>query len=822
MQTFWQDLRYGARMLRKQPGFTLIAVVTLSLGIGANTAIFSVVNAVLLKPLPYPEADRLVLLLEQAESFGEESVAYLNFVDWRAQQNVFQNLGVYNGGSYTLTGNGDPQQLSGAQASADLLTALRIKPALGRLFTPDEDNLGAAPVVVLSHRLWQERFGGDANIINRTITLNERSYTVIGVLPPEFYFPRRFDFWLPLGPLTDGQGYQKRYNHPGLRGIARLKDGVTLEQARAGMQTIAARLAAAYPDSNQGNSVIVRPLKQDITGNVERALWIILAAVGGVLLIACANVANLLLARAATRQREMAVRVALGASRWQLTRQLLTESLLLSLLGGLPGLLLAQWAIDGLLKVNPDVLPRAGEIKTDLAVLGFTFAVATLTGLLFGLIPAWQAGRTPAQLALKDAGRGIASGRSRFRHALVVTEIALTLVLLVGAGLLLRSFSQLLRADTGFNYGGLLTFAVDLPESKYQPLEPQMTFFQKLQQRLRALPGVTNAAWSSGLPLGNNGWTTSFSIEGRPLPPPNEMPAMEMTLVSPGYFETMKIPLRAGRWFDERDNREHLRGRDLSRLEPIPRLIAGLNCIVIDEEFARRYWPNEDAVGKRVRFGPMSDAPLLTVLGVVGRVKMNGLREETNRVQAYMPYLQGSVPDVRVIVRTAVDPQSLVATARAQVQQLDPQQPIHAVTTMEQLRAGTIASDRLNLLLLGSFAALALALALIGLYGVISYAVAQRTPEFGIRVALGAQPRDVLQLVIRQGLVLSLLGVSLGLVASLALTRLLTSLLFEVSATDLLTFTTIPLLLMTVALVACWIPARRATKVDPMIALRCD
>ncbi len=822
MQTLIQDMRYGARMLRKQPGFTLIAVLTLSLGIGANTAIFSVVNAVLLKPLPYEQAERLVSLMEQAESFGEESVAYPNFLDWRAQQTVFAALGVYNSGSYTLTGSGEPEQLRGANASAEVLAALQVKPVLGRLYSNDEDKVGAAPVVVLSHGLWQQRFGGDADVLNRAITLNQRSYTVIGVLPQAFYFPRRFDLWVPVGQLADGEGYTKRYNHPGLRGIARLKPGVTLEQARAEMQTIAARLAAAYPDSNKGNSIIVRSLKEEVTGNVERGLWIILAAVGCVLLIACANVANLLLARSAARQREMAVRVALGASRFRIARQLLTESVLLALLGGLPGVLLAQWAIDGLLKLNPDVLPRAGEIKTDFYVLGFTFVITTLTGLLFGLVPAWQAGRTQAQTALKDAGRGVAGGKAWFRNSLVVAEVALTLVLLVGAGLLLRSFSQLLRTDPGFNYEGLLTFAVDLPDSKYQPLEPQMTFFQTLQERLRALPGVTNAAWSSGLPLGNNGWTTNFSIEGRPLPPPNEMPAMEMTLVSPGYFETMNIPLRAGRWFDERDNREHLRGRDLSQMELIPRLVAGLNCIVIDEEFARRHWPNENAVGKRVRFGPMADAPLLTVLGVVGRVKMDGLREETNRVQAYVPYLQGSVPNVRVTLRTAVDPQSLVAAVRAQVQQLDPQQPIHSVNTMENLRAETIASDRLNVLLLGSFAALALALALIGLYGVISYAVTQRTQELGIRIALGAGTKEVLRLVIGQGMKLALLGVGIGIVAAFAFTRLMTSLLFEVSPTDPLTFTLVASLLVFVALLACWIPARRATKVDPMIALRSE
>jgi putative ABC transport system permease protein len=643
------------------------------------------------------------------------------------------------------------------------------------------------------------------------------------VMPPGLVLIRRpYDLWLPIEPLSGIGSWLQRGEHISLYGLGRLKAGITLSAARADMQTIAARLAQQYPRSNKGNSVIVNSLKTQVVGDVERALWVILAAVGCVLLIACANVANLLLARAATRQRELAVRVALGASRWRLARQLLTESVILALLGALPGLLLSQWAVDWLLKTNPDVLPRTGEIKTDVAVLGFTLLVTTLTGLLFGIAPAWQAGRTDAQFALKEAGRGVAGGKAWFRHALVVAEVALTLVLLVCAGLLLRSFNQLLRTEAGFDYGGLLTFNLDLPRQKYAPLEPQVAFFQKLQEQLRALPGVTNVAYSSGLPLGNNGWQSSFVIEGRPLPPSNEMPSMETTVVSPTYFETMKIPLRAGRWFDERDNREHIRGRDLSQLDEMLRLAAGQNCIVIDEEFARRHWPNASAVGQRIRWGTGPDDPVLTVLGVVGRVKMEGLREESNRVQGYLPFLQGSVPYVLVTMRTSVDPTSLINAARAEVLRLDPNQPIYDVTTMERLRAETIAPDRLNSLLLGSFAVLALVLALIGLYSVISYAVTQRTAELGIRIALGAQTRDVLRLVIGQGMKLTLLGIALGVVVALFVTRLLSSLLFNVSATDPLTYGVIAALLTVVALLACWIPARRATRVDPMIALRSE
>jgi putative ABC transport system permease protein len=822
MQTLWQDLRYGARMLLKQPGFTLIAVLTLALGIGANTAIFSVVNAVLLRPLPYEQADRLIYLAENGENFGEMSVAYPNYLDWRAQQTSFENLGAYRRTTFNLTGHGEPVQVRGADVAPDVWTALKVQPLLGRFFTAADDTPEAAPVAVISHNLWQGRLGGAANIVGQTIALDERSFTVIGVMPAGFSFPRRVDVWAPLGRLANLQRYQRRDNHPGLSGVARLKSGVTMEQAQAEMNAIAARLAQAYPASNKGNTVNARSLKTQVVGDVERALWVILAAVGCVLLIACANVANLMLARGAARQRELAVRLALGASRWRIARQLLTESLILALLGGLPGLLLSQWAIDGLLKAFPDVLPRTGEIKTDLAVLGFTFLVSTATGLLFGLAPAWQAGRTDAQLALKDAGRSIAGSKGRWRNALVVAEVALTLVLLIGAGLLLRSFGQLLRTQPGFAYDQLLTFSVALPERKYPQLEPQIAFFQNLTERLRALPGVTKAAYSSGLPLGNNGWQASFTIEGRPLPSPNETPSMETTLVSPDYFETMKIPLRAGRWFDARDNRDHLRGRDLSRLNPTMQLFAGLNCIVIDEEFARRHWPNESAVGKRVRMGAGADDPLLTVLGVVGRVKMEGIREESNRVQAYLPYLQGTFPNVLVTLRTSVDPLSLTNAARAAVLALDSQQPIEDINTMEKLRADTLAPDRLNLLLLGSFAALALLLALIGLYGVISYAVTQRRSELGLRLALGAQRRDILRLVIGQGMRLALLGVALGTIAALFATRLMTSLLFNVSASDPLTYGAIAALLVLVTLLACWIPARRATKVDPMIALRCE
>jgi putative ABC transport system permease protein len=823
MHTFWQDLRYGARALRKTPGFTIIAILTLALGIGANSAIFSVINGVLLKPLPYAEADRLMFLAERVKNVGEVSIVYQNFIDWRAQQTVFENLGVYRRNNYTLTNAGDPERLRAAEASADLLTALKVRPALGRLYASDEDTPRATPVVVLSHELWRRRFGGDVNVINKLVTLNGRQHTIIGVLPNDFSFSISPDIWVPLGLSANEPILKDRSIRLGHFGIARLKPGVTIEQAQVEMRIIADRLAAAYPASNNGTTVVIRSLKAEIVGDIERVLWIILAMAGCVLVIACVNVTNLLLARAATREQEIALRIALGASRGRIARQLLTESLILATLGGLPGLALAQGMVSLLFKISPGVLPRTEEIKTDGVVLFFTCVVTLLTSVFFGLAPVLQARKAEAEGVLKGSGRGAVSGKITFRNGLIVSQVALTCVLLLSAGLLLRSVNQMLRTDLGFNCDRLLTFAITLPEEEYNTLERQTFFFQTLQQNLSALPGVTQAAYSSGLPLGGNFLATPFAIEGRPLSLPNEAPLMDVTVVSPDYFQTMNIPLRAGRWFDNRDNREHLHGRNLSALDPVSLFLAGLNAIVIDEEFAQRYWPGEPldrVVGKGVQYGVRPTDPMLTVLGVVGRVKMDGLRERSNRVQAYVPYLQGATPDVLVTVRTSVPPESLIPAIRAQIRQLDPQQPIHGIKTMEQKRTDVIAPDRLNFILFGLFATLALTLAVAGLYGVISYIVAKRSKEIGLRMALGAQVTDILHLVLAYGMKLVIFGVCIGLAAAFGSTRLLESLLFGVTPTDPLTFIFIPVLLVGVTLIACWIPARRATKVDPMIALR--
>ncbi len=816
------DLRFALRQLVKNPGFTAVAVLTLALGIGANTAIFSVVNGVLLKPLPFPESNRLVFLQETNKSFGSMSISYPNFTDWRAQQTVFEHIGVYNTGSYNLTGHGDPVRLLGARISADALTALQVRPALGQLFSNEEDKPGGQPVVVLSHRLWQTTFGGDLAVVGKSINLDGRAYSVVGVMPANFAFLNHAEIWVPVGQLAGQESWQGRGNHPGLSGVARLKPGVSVDQARAEMNTIAVRLEEQYPDSNRNNRVRLEPLIENRVGNVRDALWILLGAVGFVLLIACANVANLLLARAAVRQKEMAVRAALGAGRWRIVRQLLTESVLLSVIGGLLGLLLARWWLKLILVLAGNAIPRVTEIGIDTGVLLFTGGVAVLTGMIFGLAPAWQASRPDVQDVLKDATRGVTRGRARLRHGLIVAEVALTLLLLVGAGLLLRSFHHLQTLNPGFSHERVLSFRLDLPDRKYPTPDQQISFYQRLTEKLRALPGVQQVGVAYQFPLAQQGWQTGFLIEGKPEPPPGEMQSMEVTPASPDYFRAMGIPLLRGRYFTDQDNLEHLRGRDFAGLNDGQRWAAGLNAIIVDEEFVRRHWPNEDPIGKRVLlpWGPRERRPALTVVGVVARVKVRQLNEQGGFVQSYLSLWQAAGSSRSVVMKTTLPPETLFNAARQQVQALDPDQPIYDMRTLVEVRDRSLAPQRLNLMLLGIFAGVALALAVIGLYGVLAYAVAQRTREIGVRMALGAQRRDVLGLIVRQGMTLALVGVVLGLLGALGLTRWLTSLLYEIKPQDPLTFAIVPVVLAVVALLACWIPARRAARVEPMEALR--
>ncbi|MGI9065747.1 MAG: ABC transporter permease [Pyrinomonadaceae bacterium] len=819
MQTIWQDVRYGARMLLKNPGITFVVILALALGIGANTAIFSVVNAVLLRPLPYEESDRLVALNEKSPVLDVMSISYPNFTDWRSQNHVFEKIGAYNRNSYNLTGVGEAERIPTAQVSADLFSVLRVNAAVGRVFTNEEDKPGATPVVVLGHGLWQRRFGGQPNIINQVLTFNGKGYTVIGVMPQGFQYPSRAD--MPVGQLSGDPNWQQRGNHPGLFAVARLKPGATLAQAEADMDNIAANLERQYPDTNAGNRVGMKPLLEIYVGDARGTLWVLFGAVAFVLLIACANIANLLLARAKARQKEMAIRTAMGAGRWRIARQLLTESVLLALVGGALGLLVARWGIQLILYISPDAIPRWREINLDWKVLAFTISVSLLTGILFGLVPALQAGEVDVNETLKETGRGT-SGKHWLRSSLVVVEVATTLVLLIGAGLMIRSFYRLQNVNPGFSYARLASFTVSLPQKKYVTEEQRTEFFRRLLENIRTLPGVEASAAASGLPLGNNGWQTSFVVDGQPIPPRDQTPLMEACSVTPDYFRAMNIPLLRGRYFTDQDNRSFLAGRDLTKLEEGERLVAGVNAIIIDEEFARRHWPNEDAVGKRIKLGGDENSVLLTVVGVVGRVKMEGLSQDSKRVQGYFPYWQ--LPPngmaLAVIVKATGDPNQLIASAREQVKQVDPDQPIYNIKTMDEIRAESVAPERLNLTLLSIFAGIALVLAMVGIYGVMSYTVTQRTHEIGIRMAIGAQPRDVFKMVIGQGMALALIGVALGLVGAFGLTRLMASMLFGIEPTDPATFASIAVLLTLVALVACYIPGRRATKVDPVVSLR--
>ncbi len=819
MQKMWQDLRYGARMLLKNPGITFVVILALALGIGANTAIFSVVDAVLLRPLPYPESDRLVFLNETSKAMDEISVSYPNFADWRTQNHVFEKIGVYNRESYNLTGTGEAERIITGQVSADLFAALRVNPALGRLFTNDEDKPGGPPVVLLSYPLWQRRFGGQPSILNQPITLNNKSYTVIGVMPEGYQFPSRVDMWVPVGQLSGSAGWLQRGNHPGLYGVARLKPGVTFAQAKAEMDSIGANLEKQYQDSNAGNGVGMHPLLEVFVGDIRRALWVLFFAVAFVLLIACANIANLLLARAQSRQKEMAIRSAMGAGRWRIARQLLTESVLLALVGGTLGLLIAQWGIKLILYISPDAIPRSREISLDWRVFVFTIVVSIATGILFGLFPALQAGVVDVHETLKETGRGV-SGRHWLRSSLVVVEVGTTLVLLIAAGLMIRSFYTLQKVNPGFSYEHLTSFSVALPDKKYESADQRDQFYSQLLENLHALPGVEATAAASGLPLGNNGWQTSFVIDGRPRPPRDQTPLMEACLVTPDYFKAMNIPVKSGRVFDNHDDRSSIIGKDLSKLDDDMKQMAPLNAIVIDEEFARRHWPGEEAVGKRIKMGNEEHPLFLTVLGVVGRVKMEGLGTDSHRVQGYFPFKQVPNGNMTVIIKGAGDPNQLIAGVRQKVKEIDPDQPIYAIRTMDDIRAESVAPERLNLTLLSIFAGIALVLAIVGIYGVMSYSVTQRTHEIGIRMAIGAQPRDVFRMIIRQGMVLALIGVAAGLVGAFLLTRLMASLLFGVQPTDPATFAAIAVLLTLVALVACYVPGRRATKVDPVVSLR--
>jgi putative ABC transport system permease protein len=798
MDTLFQDARYGFRMLLKNPGFTAVAVVVLALGIGANAAIFSVVNTVLLRPLPYADPDRLMVLREtKLPQFPEFSVSPGNFLDWQKQNTVFEKMAAIQGSAFNLSGDGEPERFRGARISAGLFEMLGVNPAQGRTFLDEEDQPGHNNVAILSHALWQRRFGADPNILGRAITLNATSYTVIGIMPPNFGFPdRETDLWTPVA--FSAQQAQQHGSHY-ISVIGRLKPGATVDQAQSEMSDIAGRIAGQFPDTNTGWDVRVTPMQEYDVRDMKFTLLVLLGTVAVVLLIACLNVANLLLARATARQKEVAIRTALGASRWRIARQLLTESVLLSIVGGGVGLLLAVWGVGLLLALAPEDLPRVKDVALDSRVLGFTLFVTLLTGLIFGLAPAMQASKPNLNETLKEGGRGSTGSHHRVRGVLVILEVALALVLLVCAGLMIRSFLSLQQVNPGFNPRNALAVSVSLPGKKYPESDQQAAFFTQLVEKVAALPGVQAVGVTQSLPIQSD-YVLGFNIQGRPPDPPGEDVSTNYYAVSPDYFKAMGIALIRGRIFTEQDRKD------------APRVA------IINETMAKKYFPDEDPIGKHIN---VTNGPerFREIVGIVSDVKQYGLDRPTT-AQTYEPYLQTPFSSMTLIVRTEGNPASLSAAIRSQVLAVDKDQPVSRIRLLDQVVSDSVAKQRFSMTLLGVFAVLALILAAVGLYGVMSYAVTQRTHEIGIRMALGASARDVLKLVIGQGMMLALIGIGIGLVASFGLTRLMASLLFGVSATDPVTFAVISVVLTGVALGACFVPARRALKVDPMVALR--
>jgi predicted permease len=810
-EELWQDLRYGLRTILKTPGFTTIAVLTLALGIGANTAIFSVVNALLLRPLPYPEAERLAVIATtmRRERIEVRSTSYPDFVSWRDQNTVFEQVAARTSNSFSLLSGNEPERINGELVSANYFSLLGVQAVNGRTFLAEEDRTpDTRRVALIGYGLWQRRFGGSLNLVGQMIQLSDGNYTVVGIMPEGFRgVSDQAELWLPMmmTSAVRAADYLQQRDQRWLSTIARVKSGASLRQAQTEMDTIARRLEQTYPNTNANRGALVTPLREQLFGDMQSMLWVLLGAVGCVLLVACANVANLLLQRAATRRKEMAIRLALGATSGRLMRQLLTESLLLALSGGVLGVVVAFWSADFLVALSPISFPSFVKLTLDSRVLGFSLLISVLTGVLFGLAPALHAAKPMLNEALKDSGRGNSGGlgRSRLLGSLVVAEIALAVVLLVGAGLMIRSLQRLQAINPGFYSERLLTMRFSLPPQKY-PREHIGVFNQQLRERLQALPGVQAAALTSDLPLSGDTSAGPIELEGKSAAPADSEIRMYRHRVTPLFFSTLVIPLVKGRDFTSEDHAQ------------------APGVVIISEALARRYWPNADPIGKRLR-ETGSENPWLSIVGVAKDVKYRGLPQNPNAdPDVYFPLLQRPTNNLSLVVRTEADPTSLSAAIRGELQKLDPNLPIYNVTTMAQQVARQTTQSHFTAWLLGVFGALALALAAVGIYSVMAYAVEQRMHEVGVRLALGARVGDVLKLVIKQGMRLALFGVALGLGAALALTQLMKGMLFSVGTADPLTYAGIALLLMTVALLACWIPARRATMVDPLIALRVE
>jgi putative ABC transport system permease protein len=815
MAGFLQDIKYSARILLKTPGFAAVALLVLALGIGANSTIFSLVHAVLLRPLPFPESDRLVRIwhVPPAKSFPgmtQFSVSAANFLDWQRQNHVFQNMAIYTGRGLNLTGTDHPEQLSACAVSSDFFTVLEVRPILGRLFTADEDQPGHGNVVVLSHGFWQSHFGSDPNIVGTNIHLNGQAYLVVGVMPEKMRWPEFAQLWTPMA--WDDQERAVRGEHHYMV-IGRLKAGVNREKAQAEMTTISNRLAQQYPEDDEGWGAAVLPLRDDLVADVHTALEVLLGAVAFVLLIACANVANLVLAKTLARRKEVAIRAALGATRQRILSQVLSETVLLALAGGALGLVLAHFGLDWITRFLADQLPRSAEVALDGTVVAFTLVISLLTGVGAGLLPALRLMRTDLNDALK---RGLGrtdtdSTGDRARSILVVSEVALSLILLIGAGLLIRSLGRLRAVDPGFDAHGVLTMEVSVPADKFPTPAGQIGFFEQVLHRVRALPGVESASVVDDLPLNGGGSHQPIAMEGRPPVPMSEQPEVDVRLISAGYLRALRIPV--------------IRGRDLNDAD-----VAGRPAVVlISQSMAERFWPHEDPIGQHLTLTFFPDQSR-QIVGIVGNTKLDALNETRNTATLYFPLDQVSVPStggwrsfgMSLVVRTRENPSNAISPITQAIHQIDSDAPILKVESMEDLVSDSLSSERFNMLLLGSFAGLALLLAAVGIYSVLSYSVRSRVRELGIRMALGAQLRDIVRMVVTDGMIPALVGLGFGLLGALALGRVLSSLIFGVTATDLATFAAVSMLLASVALVASVVPALRAGRVEPLKTLRED